>query len=168
MNLTENKLKAWTVKYGHQQDVLQLLDKYNNFVIGNNIFQEFNKAFIDMQNVVHEYKHECNVEYKESVAIEKFMRQTAEQWKSIAMELRCAQSMLEEVILYWRRWKSLSLDIKMWLSDAVQKVNLTQEQRIEFFQVFFFLEQIGRIDFRINNENKYINCLGYWCMERKI
>lgn len=133
--MTENKLKAWTVKYGRQQDVLQLLEKYNNFVIGNNIFQEFNKAYIDMQNVVQEYKHECNVEYKESVAIEKFMRNTAEHWKSIAMELRCAQSMLEEVISYWRRWNSLTKDMKMWLVDAVKKINLSQEQRIDFFQV---------------------------------
>lgn len=135
LHLTENKLKAWTIKYGRQQDVLQLLEKYNHFVIGNNIFQEFNKAFIDMQNVVQEYKHECSIGYKESVAIEKFMRQTAEQWKSIAMELRCAQSMLEEVISYWRRWTSLSGDIKMWLGEAVTKINLSQEQRIEFFQV---------------------------------
>lgn len=133
--MTENKLKAWTVKYGRQQDVLQLLEKYNNFVIGNNIFQEFNKAYIDMQNVVQEYKHECNVEYKESVTIEKFMRNTAEHWKSIAMELRCAQSMLEEVISYWRRWNSLTKDMKMWLVDAVKKINLSQEQRIDFFQV---------------------------------
>lgn len=136
LNLTENKLKAWTVKYGHQQDVLQLLEKYNNFVIGNNIFQEFNKAFIDMQNVVQEYKHECNVEYKESVAIEKFMKQTAEQWKSIAMELRCAQSMLEEVISYWRRWKALSEEMKIWLADASEKINLPHEERMDFFQVF--------------------------------
>lgn len=136
LNLTENKLKAWTVKYGRHQDVLQLLEKYNNFVIGNNIFQEFNKAFIDMQNVVQEYKHECRIEYKETVAIEKFMKQTAEQWKSIAMELRCAQSMLEEVIAYWRRWKSLSEDMKAWLVDAVKKINLPHEQRIDFFQVF--------------------------------
>lgn len=135
MNLTENKLKAWTVKYGRQQDVLQLLEKYNNFVIGNNIFQEFNKAFIDMQNVVQEYKDECSIGYKESISIEKFMRQTAEQWKSIAMELRCAQSMLEEVISYWKRWKSLSEEIKMWFGDAVVKIDLPHEQRIEFFQV---------------------------------
>jgi len=139
LNLTENKLKAWTVKYGRQQDVLQLLEKYNNFVIGNNIFQEFNKAFVDMQNVVQEYKQECNVEYKVSVAIEKFMRQTADQWKSIAMELRCTQSMLEEVISYWRRWKSLSADMKMWLADAVKQINLPHEERIDFFQVPTYL-----------------------------
>lgn len=136
LNLTENKLKAWTVKYGRQQDVLQLLEKYNNFVIGNNIFQEFNKAFVDMQNVVQEYKHECSVEYRESIAIEKFMRQTAEQWKSIAMELRCAQSMLEEVISYWRRWKTISEEMKLWLAEAVTKVDLPHEQKIDFFQVF--------------------------------
>lgn len=145
MNLTENKLKAWTVKYGRQQDVSQLLEKYNNFVIGNNIFQEFNKAFIDMQNVVKEYKHECGVEYRESAAIEKFMRQTADQWKSIAMELRCAQSMLEEVISYWRRWKTSSGDMKTWLTEAGREVRSSHERRTEFFQV--------TVSFGSNREN---------------
>lgn len=61
MVLTENKVKSWTVKYGTEQKVQQLLDQYNNFVSRNKIFQEFNKAFVDMQHVVEEYKAEGNI-----------------------------------------------------------------------------------------------------------
>lgn len=61
MVLTENKVKSWTVKYGNEQKVQQLLDQYKNFVSRNKIFQEFNKAFVDMQHVVEEYKAEGNI-----------------------------------------------------------------------------------------------------------
>jgi hypothetical protein len=61
MELTENKVRNWTVKYGVESKVQQLLDQYNNFVSRNKIFQEFNRAYIDMQQVVEEYKKEGNI-----------------------------------------------------------------------------------------------------------
>lgn len=39
----------------------QLLEQYRNFVSRNRIFQEFNKAYIDMQQVVEEYRREGNI-----------------------------------------------------------------------------------------------------------
>jgi nesprin-1 len=38
-----------------------LLDQYKNFVSRNRIFQEFNKAYQDMQQVVEEYVTEGKV-----------------------------------------------------------------------------------------------------------
>lgn len=61
LQLTETKLKAWTAKYGRIEKVLQLLEQYRNFVSKNHIFQEFNKAFIDMQAVIEEYKRDGNI-----------------------------------------------------------------------------------------------------------
>lgn len=61
LHLTETKLRGWTVKYGREDKVQQLLDQYTNFVSRNRIFQEFNKAYIDMQQVVEEYKREGNI-----------------------------------------------------------------------------------------------------------
>lgn len=61
LHLTENKLKGWTVKYGREDKVQHLLDQYTNFVSRNRVFQEFNKAYIDMQQVVEEYKREGNI-----------------------------------------------------------------------------------------------------------
>lgn len=61
LNLTETKLRGWTVKYGREEHVQALLEQYANFVSRNRIFQEFNKAFIDMQQVVEEYKREGGV-----------------------------------------------------------------------------------------------------------
>ena len=49
------------MKYGREEKVQQLLEQYRNFVSRNRIFQEFNKAYIDMQQVVEEYKREGDV-----------------------------------------------------------------------------------------------------------
>lgn len=61
MQLTETKLKVWSGKYGRLEKVSQLLEQYRNFVSKNHIFQEFNKAFIDMQAVVEEYKRDGGI-----------------------------------------------------------------------------------------------------------
>lgn len=61
LHLTESKLRSWTVKYGREEKVVQLLEQYRNFVSRNRIFQEFNKAYIDMQQVVDEYKRDGNI-----------------------------------------------------------------------------------------------------------
>lgn len=50
------------------------------------------------------------------------------------MELRCVQSMLEEVVAYWRRWNTLSVEFENWLNNAETAVNLPEEQCMEFFQ----------------------------------
>jgi len=61
VQLTETKLKAWTSKYENLEKVVQLLDQYRNFVSKNHIFQEFHKAYVDMQAVVEEYKRDGNI-----------------------------------------------------------------------------------------------------------
>lgn len=66
--------------------------------------------------------------------IDKFMRDTADKWKNVSMELRCVQSMLEEVVAYWRRWDSLAPEFSAWLNQAEQAINLDEEAKMEFFQ----------------------------------
>ncbi|KAF7272974.1 hypothetical protein GWI33_014281 [Rhynchophorus ferrugineus] len=134
LQLTETKLKSWTAKYGRVDKVVQLLDQYRNFVSKNHIFQEFNKAFRDMQAVIEEYKREGQIDKKEVIDIDNFMKDTAERWKNISMELRCVQSMLEEVVAYWRRWDSLAPEFETWLDQAEKAMSLDEEAKMEFFQ----------------------------------
>lgn len=76
---------------------------------------------------------EC-VAKKELVDIDKFMRDTSERWKNVSMELRCVQSMLEEVVAYWRRWDSLAPEFNQWLGEAEKAMDLDEEGKMEFFQ----------------------------------
>lgn len=134
LNLIETKLRLWTGKYGREDKVQILLDQYRNFVSKNRIFQEFGKAFVDMQQVVEEYKRDGNITRNDYYEIEKFMRETDERWKSVSTELRCCQNMLEEVIVNWKRWNAVSDDFEGWLCRAEDKLRAPEEQRLEFFQ----------------------------------
>ncbi|CAK9831288.1 Muscle-specific protein 300 kDa, partial [Anthophora retusa] len=132
--LVETKLKSWSVKYGTEESVHQMLEQYRNFVSRNRIFQEFQKAYLDMQQVVEDYKREGNVDKEESVSIDRFMRETSDKWKSVSMDLRYVQSMLEEVVAYWRRWNIISDEFEDWLIRAEPALNLPEEEKMEFFQ----------------------------------
>lgn len=134
LQLTETKLKGWTVKYGRLPEVENQLQEYQNFVSRNKIFQEFNKAYLDIQQVISEYRQICNIDAKENNEIERFMRDVAEKWKNVSMVLRCVQNTLEEVIAYWQRWIPLSDEFEHWLIKADTMMNAEEEQKMEFFQ----------------------------------
>ncbi|KAF3420921.1 hypothetical protein E2986_09204 [Frieseomelitta varia] len=132
--LVETKLKGWSVKYDTEESVHQMLEQYRNFVSRNRIFQEFQKAYLDMQQVVEDYKREGDVDSEESANIDRFMRETSDKWKSVSMDLRCVQSMLEEVVAYWRRWNVISDEFVTWLNRAEPALHLPEEDKMEFFQ----------------------------------
>lgn len=62
------------------------------------------------------------------------MRDTAERWKNVSMELRCVQSMLEEVVAYWKKWNPLSAEFEAWLEKAEPASLLPEDDKMEFFQ----------------------------------
>ncbi|XP_034936487.1 nesprin-1 isoform X11 [Chelonus insularis] len=132
--LIENKLKIWSVKYGSEEEVNQMLEQYRNFVSRNQIFQEFQKAYLDMQQVADEFKREGDIDREQHLNIDRFIRETGEKWKSVSMDLRCIQSMLEEVIAYWRRWNTLSDEFSNWLINAENALNFDDEEKMGFFQ----------------------------------
>nr|XP_050869210.1 muscle-specific protein 300 kDa [Vespula vulgaris] len=132
--LVETKLKGWNIKYGTEEKVHQILEQYRNFVSRNRIFQEFQKAYLDMQQVVDEYKRDGDIDKEECLEIDRFMRETGEKWKNVSVDLRCVQSMLEEVVAYWRRWTVGSDEFENWLLRAESALNLPEEEKMEFFQ----------------------------------
>lgn len=62
------------------------------------------------------------------------MRETAEKWKNVSVDLRCVQSMLAEVVAYWRRWTIILDEFETWLLRAEPALNLPEEEKMEFFQ----------------------------------
>ncbi|KAJ8895762.1 hypothetical protein PR048_001100 [Dryococelus australis] len=76
-----------------------------------------------------------STDQRESANIDRFMRETGERWKNVSMELRCVQSMLEEVVAYWRRWNSIADEFETWLDRAYGMLDLSQEDKMEYFQV---------------------------------
>ena len=76
-----------------------------------------------------------HLDQRESGNIDRFMRDTGERWKNVSMELRCVQSMLEEVVAYWRRWNTLADEFESWLDRAYGMLDLPEEDKMEYFQV---------------------------------
>lgn len=75
---------------------------------------------------------------KESAAIDRLLKDTAERWRSVSMELRCVQSMLEELVAYWRRWHSELPPLEHWLDQALSALHQEgdEESKLELFQVY--------------------------------
>ncbi|KAF2356291.1 Calponin domain [Trinorchestia longiramus] len=132
--LVEAKLKTWAVKYGRQDEVQTILNEYRDFVGTRNIFQEFDRAFQEMQQVSEIYKKDSNLSKADAEGIGKFLLETNERWRNISVELRCIQSLLEEVISYWHRFQDLSIQLKEWLAKSRAMVHLPEQEKMDFFQ----------------------------------
>lgn len=131
--LTKAKLAAWTGKYGRIDHVRALLDDYDNFVTKNKIFQEFDRAYVDIKQVAEEYKRVCEVDRTEAREIDSFLKEVSETWRRVASDVRCARSILEEVITHWERWNTLSDDFTTWLDKAQHMLRVSEDERLEFF-----------------------------------
>jgi nesprin-1 len=81
------------------------------------------------------------------------MHETGERWKNVSMELRCVQSMLEEVVAYWRRWNTLADEFESWLDRAYGLLDLPEEDKMEYFQVN------GRVKFCTNLTVQVVSCI---------
>lgn len=134
LNLIENKLRVWTGKFGREDNARQMVQQYNDFVHKNKVFQEFGKAFIDMQQVVEECKRDGNMTRQDCYETDKFMRETEERWKRVSRDLKCCQNMLEEAVVNWQRWNAGSDEFEGWLCRAEQKLHASEDERLEFFQ----------------------------------
>ncbi|CAK1540777.1 unnamed protein product [Leptosia nina] len=132
--LTKAKLAAWTGKYGRIDHVRALLEDYDNFVIKNKIFQEFDRAYVDIKQVAEEYKRVCEIDRSEAREIDVFLREVSETWRRVASDVRCARSVLEEVIAHWERWTMLSDQFTSWLDKAQHMLRVSEDERLEFFQ----------------------------------
>lgn len=134
LNLIENKIRMWTSKFGREDNAKQLLQQYNDFVHKNKVFEEFDKAFVDMKFVVEECRRDGNLTRQDNYEIEKFMRDTEDRWKRISRELKCCQNMLEEVVTNWHRWNAGCDEFEGWLCRAEEKIRASEDERLTFFQ----------------------------------
>lgn len=134
LNLIENKLRLWTGKFGREDNAKQLLQQYNDFVHKNKVFEEFEKAFVDMKYVVEECRRDGNLTRQDNYEIEKFMRDTEDRWKRVSRDLKCCQNMLEEIVTNWHRWNAGSDEFEGWLCRAEEKIQASEDERLAFFQ----------------------------------
>eukprot|EP00091_Calanus_sinicus_P005588 TRINITY_DN16033_c0_g1_i1.p1 TRINITY_DN16033_c0_g1~~TRINITY_DN16033_c0_g1_i1.p1 ORF type:complete len:202 (+),score=37.57 TRINITY_DN16033_c0_g1_i1:53-658(+) len=131
--LTESKLKNWTIKYGSEDKVKQIMNHYRTFVSKNKIFQEFQKAYIEFQQVCDEYKKDGGINRAEGDQIDKFIKEIGDRWKGTSTELRCVQSLLEEVLQHWQRWNTILPEFEAYIVTAYEMLKQSDDEQAEFF-----------------------------------
>jgi len=77
------------------------------------------------------------IDAREGRVADHFLWEIGERWKSVSMELRCLQSMLEEVIAYWRRYENVAPDLNNWIDRSIPMLQLPEEDRMEYFQAIY-------------------------------
>ena len=131
--LTESKLKNWTIKYGSEEKVKQIMNHYRTFVSKNKIFQEFQKAYVEFQQVCDEYKRDGGISRTEAEQIDKFIKDIGDRWKGTSTELRCVQSLLEEVLQHWQRWNTILPEFENYIGTAYEMLKRSDSEQAEFF-----------------------------------
>lgn len=132
LNLLENKISS--VHYGNEDNVKNSLDQIRSFLKRNKIVEEFEKALVDMRQVIEEYKIDGNLSRKDLFEIDTFMGETENRWKSVSTGLKCTETMLEETLNHWKRYNGTSRNLSSWMDAAENAVNFPEMERLEFFK----------------------------------
>lgn len=132
LNLLENKISS--VRYGNEDVVKHSLDQIRSFLTRNNIVEEFEKALVDMHQVIEEYKVDGNLTRKTLFDIETFINDTENRWKSVSTGLKCTESELEKTLNNWKHYISTSRGLNSWMDAAETALNYPEMERLEFFQ----------------------------------
>lgn len=132
LNLLENKISG--VRYGNEDVVRHSLDQIRSFLTRNKIVEEFERALIDMRQVIEEYKADGNLTRKELFDIDTFMNETENRWKSVSTGLKCTETMLEETLNNWKRYNTTSKNLDSWMDAAENALGFPEMERLEFFK----------------------------------
>lgn len=132
LNLLENKISS--VRYGNEEVVKHSLDQIRSFLTRNRIVEEFEKALVDMRQVIEEYKVDGDLTRKDLFDIDSFISDTENRWKSVSTGLKCTQTMLEETLSHWKKYNSTSRSLSSWMDAAENALGFPEMERLEFFQ----------------------------------
>lgn len=132
LNLLETKIA--NVRYGDEDVVKYSLEQIRNFLTRNKIVEEFEKALVDMRQVIEEYKMDGNLTRKDLFDIDTFINETENRWKSVSTGLKCTETMLEETLNNWKNYNNTSRSLMSWMDAAEIALGYPEMERLEFFQ----------------------------------
>ena len=66
---------------------------------------------------------------KESMEVNRSLDEITERWKKLTVEVTSVQTMLEEVVTYWRRYTACVDILTVWLADAEKMLDTPPQER---------------------------------------
>uniref|UniRef100_A0AAR2JHF7 Spectrin repeat containing, nuclear envelope 1b n=1 Tax=Pygocentrus nattereri TaxID=42514 RepID=A0AAR2JHF7_PYGNA len=130
----ESKLKSWIVKYGRLESAQLLLQSYMSFVEDQQFFQKYESLSEALKQTAVLYTNADSSGETAEEAVRRFLRDVADQWRSLAVEVRSVRSMLEEVQGNWEKYSSAVSSLQVWLEDAQDALNQPENNKREFFR----------------------------------
>ncbi|GAA6085199.1 nesprin-1 isoform X2, partial [Tachysurus ichikawai] len=131
LSLGESKLKSWIIKYGRRETTELLLQSYVSFVEGEHFFQKYDSIYEVLKRAAVLYiSADSSVEKN----VKRFLRDVADQWRSLSVEVRSVRSMLEEVQGNWEKYSSCVESLQAWLEDAEAALRQPENAKREFFR----------------------------------
>ena len=127
--LAEAKLQAVTVKLGEQEEVEAMLVDYRNFMEEQRLFEQFDATYRDCKLRADAYRKQKTTDARELERMSQTFDDVNKRWKHVKVEMMSAQTMLEEVIQYWKRYNACADLFNVYLADAERVVEQTAEQR---------------------------------------
>lgn len=129
----EAKLEEWTVKYGKQDFVEEMLADYLDFVDRQNVCGNLDRIYAETKKLAELYKT-GGADKTEISQIDSFLEEVGGRWKKVSAEIKSVRSMLEEALATWRQY-SASVDLlTVWLTEGEQVMTQSLEAKEEFFQ----------------------------------
>ncbi len=61
--------------------------------------------------------------------VNKYLEEVTSRWKPVQVELLSVQTMLEEVVTYWKRYTACVDLLTVWLTDAEHMLQQSQQER---------------------------------------
>ncbi|XP_052236879.1 muscle-specific protein 300 kDa-like [Dreissena polymorpha] len=129
---SENKLKIWTVKYGHQPNVEALLADYKNFVHSGNLFKNYDQTYETCKRNGDAYR-KTNDDKTETEKMNAYFDEVNGRWKKVSVEIKSVQSMVEEVIDCWRKYNACVDVLTVLLNDGERVMSRSADEKQQFF-----------------------------------
>uniref|UniRef100_A0AAY5F230 Calponin-homology (CH) domain-containing protein n=1 Tax=Electrophorus electricus TaxID=8005 RepID=A0AAY5F230_ELEEL len=131
LSLGESKLKSWIIKYGRQETAEHLLQDYVLFVERQQFFQKYDSVCEALKHAAALY---INADSSVEEGVRRFLRDVADQWRSLSVEVRSVRSMLEEVHGNWDKYTSSVCSLQVWLEDGQGALRQPENTKREFFK----------------------------------
>ncbi|GFR66525.1 nesprin-1, partial [Elysia marginata] len=133
LGMSEAKLAQWTVKYGHQDEVEDLLTDYVTVVEREKLLEGLDNTLTQTKSVAEKYKMGGSDKIEAS-QIDLFLEETGGRCKKLAVEVKSVRSMLDEVVAAWKRYNACVDLLTAWITDGEHVMTLSVEEKEEFFR----------------------------------
>ncbi|XP_042144530.1 nesprin-1-like [Ixodes scapularis] len=129
----EQHLAQLELKHGSRQQVEELLKKHKELLERDQVFQQFERLFRELQEALDMCQRGSALGFQEVDDQARYLGEVHEHWATLSARLRTAGSVLAEVAAQWQQYDAHYGPVVQWLDRAEIVLRSAPEQQQEFF-----------------------------------